>query len=107
MNVATKTTGELSMEIKCEYCGAFMNDTDKTCPNCGAVNNKHKRVADHTPKSIEELKKWYEDRNLPPYETTRFFIGIDYKKPKAFGIYEENGEFIVYKNKADESRAIR
>ena len=57
MNVATKTTGELSMEIKCEYCGAFMNDTDKTCPNCGAVNNKHKRVADHTPKSIEELKK--------------------------------------------------
>ena len=43
MNVATKTTGELSMEIKCEYCGAFMNDTDKTCPNCGAVNNKHKR----------------------------------------------------------------
>ena len=82
MNVATKTTGELSMEIKCEYCGAFMNDTDKTCPNCGAVNNKHKRVADHTPKSIEELKKWYEDKNLPPYETTRFFIGIDYKKPR-------------------------
>ena len=95
------------MELKCEYCGAFMNDTDKTCPNCGAVNKHHKRVADHTPKTIEELKKWYEDRNLPPYETTRFFIGIDYKKPKAFGIYEENGEFIVYKNKADGSRAVR
>ena len=95
------------MELKCEYCGAFMNDTDKTCPNCGAVNKHHKRVADHTPQNIEELKKWYEDRNLPPYETTRFFIGIDYKKPKAFGIYEENGEFIVYKNKADGSRAVR
>ncbi|MBP5413687.1 MAG: hypothetical protein ILN61_00345, partial [Lachnospiraceae bacterium] len=95
------------MEIKCEYCGAFMNDTDKTCPNCGAVNKNHKRVADHTPKNIEELKQWYEDRNLPPYETTRFFIGIDYKKPRAFGIYEENGEFIVYKNKDDGTRAVR
>ena len=95
------------MELKCEYCGAFLSDTDEKCPNCGAINRHHKRVADHTPKTIEELKKWYEDRHLPPYETTRFFIGIDYKAPKAFGIYEENGNFIVYKNKADGSRAVR
>ena len=95
------------MEIKCEYCGAYMSDTDEKCPNCGAINKNHKRVADNTPKTIEELKQWYKDRNLPPYEKTRFFIGMDYKKPKAFGIYEENGNFIVYKNKADGSRAVR
>jgi len=95
------------MELKCEYCGAYMSDTDEKCPNCGAINKNHKRVADNTPKTIEELKQWYKDRNLPPYEKTRFFIGMDYKKPKAFGIYEENGNFIVYKNKADGSRAVR
>ena len=24
------------MELKCEYCGAFIKDTDANCPNCGA-----------------------------------------------------------------------
>lgn len=38
---------------------------------------------------------------------TRFFIGEDYKEPKAFGIYQDGNRFIVYKNKADGSRAIR
>ena len=38
---------------------------------------------------------------------TRFFIGKDTRAPRAFGIYEANGEFIVYKNKSDGSRAIR
>lgn len=95
------------MELKCEYCGAYLSDTDEKCPNCGAINRFHKRAADNTPQTIEDLKKWYEDRHLPPYETTRFFIGIDYKEPKAFGIYEENGNYIVYKNKADGSRAVR
>ena len=39
----------------------------------------------------------------------RFFIGIDYKEPRAFGIYKEpaTGNCVVYKNKADGSRAIR
>lgn len=95
------------MEIKCEFCGAYINDTDATCPNCGAVNEHHKRTADHTPQTIEELKQWYEDRHLPPYDVTRFYIGVNYQSPKAFGIYEDNGKFIVYKNKADGSRAIR
>ena len=61
------------------------------------------------PKTIEELKQWYQDMNLPPEETTRFFIGKNYEGAKAFGIYmDENTEdFIVYKNKADGTRAIR
>ena len=95
------------MEVKCKYCGSLIDDKLETCPNCGAVNEAMKRMVDGTPKTIAELEDWYKARNLPPYETTRFFIGMDYKKPKAFGIYEENGEFIVYKNKADGSRAIR
>ncbi len=95
------------MEVKCKYCGSLIDDKLEVCPNCGAVNESMKRMVDGTPKTIAELADWYKARNLPPYEKTRFFIGIDYKLPKAFGIYEENGEFIVYKNKADGSRAIR
>lgn len=77
------------------------------CPYCGASNNSIKRTADGTPKTIAELAKWYEDRHLPPYEITRFFIGIDYRQPRAFGIYQAGNEFIVYKNKADGTRAVR
>lgn len=95
------------MEMKCEYCGAMIPDTAASCPQCGGTNNNMKRAVDNTPKTIEELKQWYAARNLPPYETTRFFIGINYKNPRAFGIYEENGKFIVYKNKDNGQRAIR
>ena len=66
------------MKIKCEYCGAMIEDTADKCPNCGAPNTNVKRTVDKTPKTIEELKDWYQARKLPPYETTRFFIGIDY-----------------------------
>lgn len=95
------------MQIKCEYCDYYIKETDKTCPRCGAVNSNYKRTADGTPKTINELKVWYKEKNLPDKEVTRFFIGEDYKGARAFGIYEENGEFIVYKNKDDGSRAIR
>ncbi len=94
------------MKIKCEYCESQYEDTLTHCPNCGAPNQIRKE--DHQPRTIEELKDWYQKMNLPPYETTRFFLGMDYKKPKAFGIYRDtNGEFVVYKNKADGSRAVR
>ena len=95
------------MKIKCEYCGARIEDTADKCPNCGAANTNVKRTVNTTPKTIEELKSWYRARNLPPYETTRFFIGIDYRQPRAFGIYKDGNEFVVYKNKDDGSRAVR
>lgn len=95
------------MEIKCEYCGSMIPENVEQCPYCGASNNSIKRTADGTPKTIAELAKWYEDRHLPPYEITRFFIGIDYRQPRAFGIYQDGNEFIVYKNKADGTRAVR
>lgn len=95
------------MKIKCDYCGSYINDTDEHCSNCGSVNAHLVRTADHTPRTIEELKQWYADHHLPPYETTRFFIGIDYKGARAFGIYEEDGKFTVYKNKDDGTRVLR
>ena len=95
-------------KIKCEYCGDYLLDTEERCPHCGAVNENYTRVVKTTPKTIEELRSWYKARNLPPEETTRFFIGKNIKEPKAFGIYKDsNGNFIVYKNKADGQRAIR
>ena len=60
------------------------------------------------PKTIEELRLWYEWHNLPPEEVTRFFIGKNITEPKAFGIYKnERGECVVYKNKANGERAVR
>ena len=73
------------------------------------VGNINSDGASDSPKTIDELKLWYFNNNLPPAETTRFFIGVNYLDPKAFGIYKEDstGNFIVYKNKDDGSRTIR
>ncbi|MGN1330722.1 MAG: zinc ribbon domain-containing protein, partial [Clostridia bacterium] len=97
------------MKIKCSYCRAYIDDTDVTCPYCGAFNEQLKRTANGVPQTISELQEWYKAHNLPKPEVTRFFIGENYEKPKAFGIYKEegSGNFIVYKNKADGTRAIR
>lgn len=95
------------MKVKCDYCGSFIEDTDDTCPNCGAVNSHLMRSGDGVPKTIEELKAFCKARNLP-LEQMRFFIGEDYRQPKAFGIYkDDDGNFIVYKNKGDGTRAER
>ncbi len=96
------------MKIKCEYCESFIDDSEDFCPNCGAVNANMKRVANGVPTTIEELKAFCVEHNLP-LTLMRFYIGEDYRLPKAFGIYkdEDSGEFIVYKNKSDGSRAIR
>ena len=60
------------------------------------------------PKTIDELRMWAADNNLP-LDDMHTYIGVDYRGAKAFGIYkdEETGKFIVYKNKADGTRAIR
>ena len=97
------------MKIKCEYCDNYIDESDEKCPNCGAPNKDFKRAAIGVPTTIEELKQWYKDHNLPSSNVTRFFIGEDYKEPKAFGIYKEDstGKFIVYKNKDTGERKIR
>ena len=94
------------MKIKCDYCGNTYEDTQAKCPYCAGPNPSHQNTGN--PRTIEELKEWYKARNLPDPEVTRFFIGENYRKPKAFGIYKNSdGEFVVYKNKADGTRAIR
>ena len=93
--------------VKCEFCGAWIQDTQSKCPNCGATNTALVRTAKKTPRTIEELQSWYRARNLPPEEVTRFFIGKDIREPRAFGIYKDGVNFIVYKNKANGQRAIR
>ena len=97
------------MKVKCSYCGSYISDTEEKCPNCKAPNENLKRVGNEVPTTIEELKKWYEDHNLPPEETTRFFIGKDIKEARAFGIYqdEKTKNFVVYKNKDTGARAVR
>ena len=96
------------MKIKCDWCEQWINDYDQTCPNCGGVNQHYTRQANGVPKTIEELKAWAAEKKLPLSEM-RTFIGEDYRGAKAFGIYkdEETGKFIVYKNKADGTRAVR
>ena len=94
---------------QCKYCGSVVSSADKFCPNCGAPNegfvvNTEKQV--FMPKTIEELKEYCAERGMPLLKM-RFFIGEDYRKPKAFGIYRDGGDFIVYKNKANGQRAIR
>ena len=60
------------------------------------------------PKTMQELKEYCERNDFTPSKT-RFFIDYDYTGAKAFGIYkdETTGEFVVYKNKADGTRAVR
>ena len=93
--------------VKCEWCGNYVDETEQNCPHCDGVNSAYMRTASDTPKTIETLQQWYKDRNLPPEDVTRFFIGKDIKEPRAFGIYRDGENVVVYKNKDDGSRAIR
>ncbi len=96
------------MQIKCEYCGNYFSDKEEVCPFCNAPNDGIIRTGSGVPTTIEGLKEYVKKHGIPA-ENLRFFIGEDYKEPKAFGIYkdEELGEFVVYKNKSDGSRAVR
>ncbi|MBQ2663886.1 MAG: hypothetical protein IJG16_07040 [Clostridia bacterium] len=96
------------MKIKCDFCGSMIDETLKSCPNCGATLSGVNRLSSKEPKTIEQLKEWYTAHTLPPEDVTRFFIGKDIKEPKAFGIYKNvGGDFVVYKNKSDGQRAVR
>lgn len=56
--------------------------------------------------SVQELIERTKDM---PLEKMRFFINEDRKEPRCFGIYQEadTGRWVVYKNKANGSRAVR
>lgn len=59
------------------------------------------------PQTISELLAFCSEKGMP-LRKMRFFIGEDYPEPKAFGIFQgPDGDFVVYKNKADGTRAVR
>lgn len=94
---------------KCPFCGAVMRSDERTCPQCGAANEQFVPVTEKTiflPKTIEELKEYCAQRGMPLLRM-RFFIGEDFREPKAFGIYQDGDRYVVYKNKASGDRAIR
>ena len=94
---------------KCAYCGSTVRSDEPNCPNCGAANENFVADTPRTvflPRTIEELKEYCAERGMPLLRM-RFFIGEDYREPKAFGIYRDGNNVVVYKNKADGSRAIR
>lgn len=92
----------------CEYCGAEIDSRMDKCPSCGATNANVIRTTSDQPLTIEQFVDWYKSKSLPPYEVTRFFIGVDYKEPRAFGIYKEpGGKCIVYMNTDKGNRKIR
>lgn len=95
------------MRVRCEYCGSIIEDTDAVCPQCGAPNDAAQPGGTAVPQTIEELKSFCAARSLPLAQM-RFFLGQDVQEARAFGIYQdEGGRFVVYKNKADGTRAVR
>ena len=94
------------MSTRCEYCGQSVPDGAQSCPNCGAPVYRRPDGAG-IPQTIDELYDFCTLHKLPLTQM-RFFIGEDYRQPKAFGIYQdESGDFVVYKNKSDGTRAVR
>ena len=95
------------MRIQCDYCGQYIRDTDAVCPHCGAPNDGMMRSAAGVPKTIGELQEFCRAHNLPLAQM-RFFLGQDIPDARAFGIFrDDDGNFVVYKNKSDGSRAVR
>ncbi len=99
------------MAFTCEYCGSPILAGDSVCPNCGAPapdagEERRRQNASGIPATIGELQAFCRAHHMP-LESMRFFIGKDTASPRAFGIFRDGGDFVVYKNKSDGTRAIR
>ncbi len=102
----------------CPYCGSVIRSDQPNCPGCGAPNRGYSPApvpapesppaasAPRRPETIEELQAFCASRRMP-LEKMRFFIGQDYPHPRAFGIYRDGENVVVYKNKSSGERAVR
>ncbi len=97
------------MARTCPNCGTRVDENSKYCQHCGtSLSNAVTPAAKKLPQTIAELQAWYTYHHLPPETVTRFFIGKNITEPKAFGIFKnDQGEFVVYKNKSTGERAVR
>ncbi len=73
--------------------------------NAGAVGSSGWQPG-MRPCTIEQLRDFCAYNEMP-LERMRFFVGEDYRQPRAFGIYRDGATYVVYKNKDDGSRAVR
>lgn len=94
---------------KCPRCGEPLDPGAAFCPHCGVPNDAFITELPpdgQPPRTIEELRAWCLSKGMP-LRQMRVFIGEDFDRPMAFGIYRDGTNVIVYKNKTDGSRAIR
>ena len=94
---------------KCPFCGAPVRSDERACPGCGAGNELYTvppQQISLPPKTIRQLQEYCALKGMPLLRM-RFFIGQNYQGARAFGIYQDGTDFVVYKNKADGTRAIR
>ncbi len=90
----------------CNHCGKPLPDDAAVCPYCGEALTENIRLT-KIPETIEELQAFCAAHKMP-LDAMRFFIGEDFRGARAFGIFKrEDGTCVVYKNKADGSRAVR
>ena len=96
--------------FQCPFCRGSIRTNERVCPHCGGPNEKYTADTPDTlflPKTIEELKEYCSVQKIPLMRL-RFFIGEDYREPKAYGIFRAGENRVVaYKNKADGSRSVR
>lgn len=116
-----------TIEENCPNCGVVIAEPAHFCPQCGAsligsggvrgvpaendpqpvdTPNPYNPAIDGAPKTIDDLRTFCRYHGMP-LEQMRFFVGEDYPHPRAFGIYQDGDRYVVYKNKADGSRAVR
>ena len=97
------------MKLICRYCNTEYEETLTNCPNCGAPNENVKKTAESGPRTLEELKDWFYNKQGLTSKKTHIYVGEDCKEAAVFGMYkdENTGDFVVYKNKANGERAIR
>ncbi len=120
----------MKREIHCPRCNWLLIERNEVCPNCGqtipedillqlpdhqvstplisrsGASLGHPKPDEALPRTIQELLSFC-NQNGMPLEKMRFFIGVDYRYPMAFGIYKDGNDYIVYKNKSNGERAIR
>ena len=97
------------MKIKCDYCGAFINDYDHFCQKKKKKNQHLIPRNSEVPLTIEELAIWFKNQNYhSPYQT-KVFIGENYNGPNSFGIYKDSQTHncIVYRTLRDGTKEIR